>query len=148
MTGWPPPRDWYVGLLGVRWRDGGRDRDGLDCWGLGCLLYRELLGEVLPLYAGDQSGIGRPAAIDALTATELARPCWREVTFHQPQPADLLSWFGPAGWRTHVSFWVRAGWHLEIRRGEHVRCCRLPAGEALAGAFRHEAVDRLMAPHG
>jgi probable lipoprotein NlpC len=39
---------WINDYVGVPYRHNGRDRDGWDCWGLVCAVYRDLLGVELP----------------------------------------------------------------------------------------------------
>lgn len=49
---------WTDAYIDVPFRADGRDRSGLDCWGLVYLVYRERLGVELPRYPGvftDQS---------------------------------------------------------------------------------------------
>ena len=46
------PRD-FEGFVGIPWLDGGRTRDGVDCWGLFWLVYKEVFGIELPSYSED-----------------------------------------------------------------------------------------------
>src|SRR5262245_61091906 len=45
MAGVP---SWVADYIGIPYRPGGRDRSGLDCWGLGCLVMREQAGIEIP----------------------------------------------------------------------------------------------------
>lgn len=43
--------DWLAAYIGIPYRTGGRDREqGLDCWGLLCLIWRERFGIEEPRY--------------------------------------------------------------------------------------------------
>lgn len=43
---------WAAGYIGLLYKDRGRTRDGLDCWGLLCLVKFEREGIVLPPFDG------------------------------------------------------------------------------------------------
>ncbi len=43
---------WSNAHVGIPFADLGRSRDGCDCWGLACVIYREELGITLPAYLG------------------------------------------------------------------------------------------------
>lgn len=56
MTSRPPvsplhePPAWAAEYVGLKWKNGGRTRDGLDCWGLARLVAMERFGAALPAY--------------------------------------------------------------------------------------------------
>lgn len=73
---------WALNYIGLPYRSGGRDREGVDCWGLLRLIYGERKGIVLPELPG----------IDASSVLEISREIldgqqgnWFEVR----TPADM-----------------------------------------------------------
>jgi cell wall-associated NlpC family hydrolase len=75
---------WTTRYVGLPYRAGGRERDGLDCWGLIRLIYREQLGIDLPeipgIVKGDQLSISREILDQCLSG-------WVE----QPKPTELCA---------------------------------------------------------
>jgi cell wall-associated NlpC family hydrolase len=129
--------DWnaFVGLPVVPM---GRDRDGLDCWGLVRLVYAEALGIALPAYAGIHPDTAERAEIDRLMSSPVALKPWREVVL-PPQPFDVLVFrIGP--WRRHVAVCVDARRMLHAHVGETAVVLRSDARwqTRCTGAFRHE----------
>lgn len=66
--------EWAASFVGLPYKPGGRDRAGVDCWGLCALVWREHFGAALPDYSGpiwhpgvNHADIG-PAAMEHATA--------------------------------------------------------------------------------
>lgn len=70
---------WSLAYLGLPWRDHGRDHDGVDCWGLVRLVYRERWGLDLDGYDGVYASAGEVAAIDAAIRTAAVSPTWMRI---------------------------------------------------------------------
>lgn len=100
-------------LVGIPWRDRGRDRDGCDCWGLVRLAYADGLGVDLPSYADDYADTNDRAALNALFAGE--RAPWRTVTAGADRPFDLVL-MRERPW--HVGLVVRRGLMLHMPEGQ------------------------------
>ena len=79
------PPAWVGDYIGLPWRPGGRDRDGLDCWGLFRLVQAEVFGRHLPLYAEvDWRAMSREA-VAALMEEERPRQApWRQIGHYDP----------------------------------------------------------------
>lgn len=128
----------YVGLP---FRDKGRDRDGLDCWGLLRLVYAEQAGVDLPSYAEDYATAADTRALADMIAGRLLP--WREVSEEAVKPLDgLLMCHG--GMERHIGVVVRRGLVLHIgleiptSRIEHYGSLRLK--RRVSRFLRHEAL--------
>lgn len=74
-------------LIGIPFKNNGRDFDGCDCWGLVRLFYREVLGRELPEYIVD------PRDDDRVTETmisELKTPKWEILEKPEPNCLALM----------------------------------------------------------
>jgi len=75
------------GLIGIPYSEGGRDYDGVDCWGLVYLYYRDQLGIELPRLDGGYDVKDLPMLADFLDeskSTVNAEP------IDEPRDGDLV----------------------------------------------------------
>lgn len=128
------PDHWSSAYVGLPYKARGRNRDGLDCWGLLRLVYAEQLGVALPSYIGAPDTAER-RELDALISGEAAS-WWQRVA--DPVPFDaVLFRVGP--FAAHVGVVVTPGVMLHITRDD---CAKLEAWTAprwcsrLAGIYR------------
>ncbi len=70
---------WTDSFIGLPHLDLGRDREGCDCWGLACIVYREELSISLPDYLGYATTEER-GEIAALVEGATASPLWLPVS--------------------------------------------------------------------
>lgn len=98
--------------IGTRFQFDGRDRGGVDCWGLAWRFYRDCLGVILPDWTKGQNG---EAWITETIAGEMVSG-WREL----PEPVDTcLVITAPAKRPAHVGVFWRGG-VLHAQRGRGV----------------------------
>jgi len=77
-----PDVHWALRYIGLPFVDGGRDRNGVDCWGLLCLVYSEIDQIELPLHphfrCADVLAVSREIANQvAAQWTEIPKPVER-----------------------------------------------------------------------
>lgn len=75
-------------LIGIPWVDGGRDRDGCDCYGLVFLFFGQVLGIALPSYAETPAAdllAGEHAVGEALSGST-----WRAVSSGDADRGDVV----------------------------------------------------------
>jgi len=125
----------YVGLP---FAERGRGRDGVDCWGLACLVYAEQLGIALPQHAEDYVSTADRETLQRLIAE--GRSCWREVVPADAREFDLVE-ISNVG-VPHVGIVAGAGLMLHIEAGSDAVIERLSSpriARRLRGFFRHES---------
>jgi cell wall-associated NlpC family hydrolase len=129
--------DWPAAYVGLPWRDGGRDRDGLDCWGLCILVYRELLGIELPDLGYAYESARNRAEVADLIAAE-SGPL---VPAPEPESFDFLFLTRHGGRPAHhVGLAAPQGRVLHCADGIGVVCPRRRSGAfpfVAEGVYRH-----------
>lgn len=124
----------YVGLpFAAR----GRSRDGVDCWGLVVLVYREILWLDLPSYDDRYTSLDAAERIDRAAIIAGERGAWREV--ETPEAFDVLL-FTVGDVAAHVGLVVDDTRMLHIQRGGCSGIERYDTPKwrpRTAGVFRH-----------
>lgn len=105
---------WWAAYVGLPFLGGGRDRDGLDCWGLVRLVYAERFGIGLPEY-GEIAANELRAVARAMDAAAAADP-WLPVS--APREGDVCLMRSARGGRAivHVGVSVNASGILHVER--------------------------------
>lgn len=119
---------WAADYVGLPWRAYGRDRAGVDCWGLVVLVYREQFGIALPAF----STLSWPCSHDSPAAevqearqriagvmSEVANRSWRVVDRTAAQRGDVLL-LRLAGVACHVGLVVGERHMLHAEEGVDV----------------------------
>lgn len=125
---------WWNDYVGLPYREKGRERSGLDCWGLVRLVYAEQLGIVLPCLADDY-------AAGASELVAMQREQWRETPL--PRSGDLVL-CRIEGDESHVGVVTQPGFFLHVREGRDAVIERMDAGawrHRIVGVFRYCAAD-------
>jgi len=131
--------------IGIPYKDHGRDRAGLDCWGLVDLVYRELLAVELPDYrrfyqnASDTTGVAALLGMAALGQGDVAG--WRPVPADAWRPLDALL-LRVGRHHCHVGLLAGEGNFLHCLAGRAATLEPLDSfiwGSAVRGAFRWTA---------
>lgn len=72
---------WATAYVGIPFSDLGRDRRGLDCWGLVRLVYLEVAGVVLPSYTEAYVSAAERVEVAAVIGDAAGSGVWRPVSF-------------------------------------------------------------------
>lgn len=137
---------WAGRYVGIEFAERGRDRDGVDCWGLLRLVYAERYGIFLPSHHdGYADTEDAPGVAAVLEAELMGSGNWRAV-LGDPDAGDALLFRAGAGHLWHVGVAVSRGRMLHCRRGCDSCVERWDVGvwaPRLEGAFRFAGPVRL-----
>ncbi len=131
--------NWSRDYVGLPWQFAGRSRDGVDCWGLLWLIYRDVLGIEIASYARETLDAPERGQIAALMAGELVKSPWVDVQPSQEREFDMVI-FKRAGIDSHVGIIVAPGRMLHITHDTESRVERFDQGRwkaKLMGIRRH-----------
>jgi cell wall-associated NlpC family hydrolase len=131
---------WANDYVGVPYVANGRGKDGADCWGIICMVYRDMLGIELPDYG----------VIDAADLLSVARALrdgqmgqW--VAVEKPAEFDVVGMYGRPSPRSpravvHVGLYVKGGMVLHAQGKTHCVVERVASAlmtHRIAGYWRH-----------
>lgn len=131
--------DWVAEYVGLPFAEHGRDRSGVDCWGLIRLVLAARFGVRVPSYVGDYTSTIDQDELGRLMRGEMAP--WREVTGREHIGDGVL--LRVRGQPIHVGLVVAPGWMLHIERGIDSVIERYDGNrwaKRLIGIFRHESM--------
>lgn len=135
---------WSDKYIGIPYSAFGRKRDGADCWGLACIIYREELGISLPDYLGYTS-IEEHRELAAVIAGATVSPLWVPVQ-DKPLPFDITV-FRRGRLDTHVGIVVHPGLMIHVAGEDCAKIENYRKGawaNRFSGAYRHR--DRVLKP--
>jgi cell wall-associated NlpC family hydrolase len=122
--------------VGIPFRAGGRDRNGLDCWGLVRLVYAERMDIHLPSFDGVFSGQQDTQAAGEVMQRESMQ--WQRV--QRWEPMDVLLMRVSASIPSHVGVYLGDGWMLHALEGIDSTIERTDSmrwAKRIQGAYRH-----------
>ena len=120
----------------IPYKDGGRTREGVDCFGLVMLVHRECFGRIIPdiCYNSAEDCVVNARLVDVHAATINARRT------HCPEPGDLVL-MRVGGQASHVGIYVAPQSVMHALAGFGVICQRISASlvrHRIEGYFRVE----------
>lgn len=107
---WTAPA-WIRTYFDLPWKEDGRDRDGVNCWGLVALIYAERFAIALEHVGTDAAG----GQVETITDGERVSGRWLEVDRRRPRFGDVIL-LRPMG-HYHVGLVVEPGIFLHVNRG-------------------------------
>jgi len=128
---------WTERFVGLPYAEFGRTRDGCDCWGLACVIYREELGVSLPEYLGYAS-TEEHGELAAIIAGATTSPLWVPVDGNAI--AFDVAVFRRGRLDTHVGIVVHHGLMIHVSRDD---CAKIESyrggvwGHRHTGTYRH-----------
>ena len=126
---------WPEAYVGLPYADKGRDRDGVDCWGLVRLVYAELMAIELPSHT--QGYVSASELADVTRAIRGHMRPWAPVA--RPHPLDVVL-LRLAGSPAHVGLIVGGGFMLHVHAGIDTALERIDTlvwRRRIVGYYRH-----------
>jgi len=124
--------------IGIPFKPHGRDRDGLDCWGLLRLIYYEELGIDLPSYIANYSSTEDQHELSRLIREEMGP--WFEIPMTKELPLDAVL-LRLKGEPMHLGIVARGGFMIHVMKGINTCLERYWSpvwAKRIVGFFRHE----------
>lgn len=130
--------DFILKVMGVPFREKGRDYSGLDCYGMVVLGMKEVYGVVLPSYVDDYTDTGhsQQTRLELSELIAMKKRKWEQVTKYQPMDVAL---FNLGGMPIHVGLMIdkKNFIHCEKKIGTVVESINsLAWNRRLSGVFR------------
>ena len=102
--------------LGIQYKDFGRTKEGLDCWGLCCIVAKEQFNYELPALDGKYISASDGSSVSDLVALEKLNT-WERVTEYR---AGDIAVFNVAGFACHVGTYIGGVKFIHILQGSEV----------------------------
>lgn len=131
--------EWVAEYVGLPFAEHGRERSGVDCWGLIRLVLAEQFGVGVPSYGGDYASTTDQDELGRLIRGEMAP--WREVTGRERAGDGVL--LRVRGQPIHVGLVIAPGWMLHVQRDIDSTLERYDGprwAKRIIGIYRHESM--------
>ncbi len=131
---------WTDNYIGIPFMRDGRTRNGLDCWGLTCLVYKEQYGIALPTFSGVYTSGDKAKLCEIAEMMERESEKWTKVSIPQTFDVVRLRISGPLAF--HVGL-VAGRDFLHIMDGIQSIVEPLKSllwKDRIVGYYRHEAL--------
>lgn len=112
---------WWNKYVGTKFKDKGRSPDGVDCWGLVCLIYKNEFGIDLPHYTECYESTNDKEILSELIANE-SDSKW--VAVKNPKEGDVLV-LKIDGMPFHVGIFIHDGAFIHCERGANTSIAKL-----------------------
>jgi cell wall-associated NlpC family hydrolase len=103
-----------IDYIGLPFYSGGREKSGLDCWGLIRLVYKEQFNIDLPIYDGMDGE--KSEAREIAACIHEYKSAWLEVERGSEQEGDIII-LRINGWPMHIGVVFKKGSMLHIMKG-------------------------------
>lgn len=128
---------WVNEYIRIPFKERGRERDGVDCWGLARLIYRDRLNIDLPSLSEYEHTKDKVKISDIIRSES---HMWEHVVKDEEKPYDIAV-FRMLGQPMHVSIVVEPGLMIHCERGSGVYLTYYYTEQQwdrrLEGFFRH-----------
>ena len=138
---------WVNQYVGLPFRELGRDKNGVDCWGLVAIVLHEQFGIDVPSYDDEYETTTDCGKIGEVIEREAGS--WWLVPMDEAQPGDVIVMrvlpFGADKkiYATHVGVVIERDWMLHVERGIDAvidRYTRPRWGRRVVGIYRHDSL--------
>lgn len=126
--------NWWNDYIGLPYVAKGRDRDGIDCWGLVRLVYAERFDIQLPSLADQYEADDRTREAELVA---IGKEGWEKT--ERPRSGDVVL-CRIEGEETHVGLMTQPGFFLHVRQGQSSVVERMDSGtwrHRIAGTYRY-----------
>jgi cell wall-associated NlpC family hydrolase len=131
---------WADQYIGWTYREGGRDRPEVDCWGLFRIIQKEQFGRDLPLYGGMAWTREDGPRVASVMQRGIGQQGWHEIAVNEAQAGDGL-WLLQGVHPVHVGVVIAPGWMLHIEEGINSTAERFPTlrwpPRKIVGVYRY-----------
>lgn len=124
--------DWFNTYVGIPYSIKGRDRKGIDCWGLVKLVYQEQFGIDLPSFSYE--GGNRTSEEEAIA---IGKEGWEKVEHYRSGDVVL---FRILGSESHVGIITKPGYFIHAKENQDTVIERLDSGtwkHRVVGIYRY-----------